>query len=117
MATECTETQEWIEEEIWKPVDEWVEKTEEKCKKRPWYDPRRWLCWLVTTLVKVVVWVAVKVGKWVVRTVCKIVGALWTFLRDFFVGMWNMLVGIFTWDCGRFYGGLLQWIGGILDPA
>jgi hypothetical protein len=43
MATECVETQEWIEEEVWKPVDEWVEKTQEKCKKRRWYDPRRWL--------------------------------------------------------------------------
>jgi hypothetical protein len=51
MTTECVETQEWLEEEVWKPVDDWVEKTEEKC---PWYDPRRWLCWLVTTFVHVI---------------------------------------------------------------
>src|SRR6476469_9529708 len=63
MATECIETQEWIEEEVSKPVEEWVEQTEKKCKKRHWYDPRRWLCWLVTTLVKVVVWVVVTLGK------------------------------------------------------
>lgn len=115
MAIECVEQQEWIEEEISKPVDEWVEKTEKKCKKRHWYDPRRWLCWLVTTLVKVVVWVIVKVGKWVVRTVCKVVGAVVNFIRDFFTGLWDVIVGIFTLDWRRIVDGIIQIVAGFID--
>lgn len=115
MAVECIETQEWIEEEISKPVEEWVEKTEQKCKKRKWYDPRRWLCWLVTTLVKVVRWVVVKVGKWVVRTVCKIVGAVLGFVRDFFTGLWDVIAGIFTLDWRRILDGLITIGAGAID--
>jgi hypothetical protein len=108
MAIECVETQEWIEEEISKPVEEWVEQTEKKCKKRPWWHPLRWLCWLVTTLVKVIRWVVVKVGKWVVRTVCKIVGAVIGFLGAFFTGLWDIIAGIFTLDWRRILDGLIQ---------
>ncbi len=115
MAIECVETQEWIEEEISKPVEEWVEKSEKKCKKRKWYDPRRWLCWLVLTLVKVVRWVVVKVGKWVVRTVCKIVGAVLGFVRDFFTGLWDVLAGIFTLDWRRILDGLITIGAGFID--
>ena len=32
MFTQCIEVQEWIEEEISKPIEEWVEKTEENAK-------------------------------------------------------------------------------------
>src|SRR5262245_30391227 len=117
MATECIEQQEWIEEEISKPVDQWVEKTEEKCKKRPWYDPRRRLCWLVTTLVKVVVWVVVKVGKWVVRTVCKVVGALIDLVVNILQGLWDVIAGIFTLDWRRILDGLIQIGAGIVDAA
>lgn len=115
MAIECVETQEWIEEEISKPVEEWVEQTEQKCKKRPWYDPRRWLCWLVTTLVKVVRWVIVKVGKWVVRTVCKIVGAVLTFAEAFFTGLWDIIAGIFTLDWRRILDGLINMVSEFIN--
>lgn len=115
MAVECIETQEWIEEKIWKPVDQWVTKTEEKCKKRKFYDPRRWLCWLVTTLIKIVTWILVTVGKWLVRTVCKTVGYIWEIIRDIFVGLWNILAGIFTWDWCRVGLGGLTIGGGVLD--
>ncbi len=115
MATECVEQQEWIEEEISKPVDEWVEKTEQQCKKRPWWDPRRWLCWLVTTLVKVIVWVVVKVGKWVVRTVCKVVGAGIDFIVNVFEGLWHVIAGIFTLDWRRILDGLIQIVTAIIN--
>lgn len=108
MAIECVEQQEWIEEEISKPVEQWVEKTEEKCKKRPWWHPLRWLCWLVTTLVKVIVWVVVKVGKWVVRTVCKVVGTLVDWVVNVVKGLWDIIAGIFTLDWRRILDGLLQ---------
>lgn len=115
MAIECVETQEWIEEEVSKPVEQWVEKTEQKCKKRPWWHPLKWLCWLVTSIVKVVVWVVVKVGKWVVRTVCKVVGTIVDFIVNAAQGLWNMVAGIFTWDWSRFFDGLFQLLGSALD--
>jgi hypothetical protein len=113
MAIECVETQEWIEEEVTKPVEEWVERREEKCKNWPW--PLNWACKIVTTLVKVVTWVVEKVGKWVVRTVCKVVGAIISFIRDFFTGLWNILAGIFTLDWHRIIDGLIQIVAGFVD--
>lgn len=83
MAKVCREYKEWVEEKVEKRIDEWVEKTEEKCKKRKWYDPRRWVCWLVTTLVKVVRWVVVWVGKWVTYVFCEIVTFGLNFLATF----------------------------------
>ena len=108
MAIECVETQEWIEEEISKRVEEWVERTEEKCKKRSKWNPLRWVCWLVTTLVKVTRWVTVKVGKWVVRTVCKFVGALINFFVDSLTGLWDLIAGIYNWDWRQFLDGLIM---------
>lgn len=80
MAKICTEYKKWVEEKVEKRIDEWVKKTEEKCKKRKWYDPRRWICWLVTTFVKVVRWVVVWVSKWVTYVVCELVGYVVNFL-------------------------------------
>ena len=80
MAKICRNYKKWVEEKIEKPIDEWVEKTEKRCKKRKWYDPRRWFCWLVTTLVKVVRWVVVWVGKWLTYVVCQIVTSVLNFL-------------------------------------
>jgi hypothetical protein len=73
VARVCREYKKWVEERIERPVDEWVERTEERCKRRKWYDPRRWVCWLVTTLVKVVRWVVVTAGKWVTYSLCEVV--------------------------------------------
>lgn len=72
----CTETKEWVEEQIEQPIDRWVEKTEKKCKEYDWWDPRGWVCWLVTTLVKVVEVVVVTVGKRVAHVVCVVVDAV-----------------------------------------
>jgi hypothetical protein len=113
MAVECVETQEWIEEEVTKPVEEWVEKSEKKCKNWPW--PLNWACKIVTTLVKVVTWVVEKVGKWVVRTVCKVVGTIIGFVRDFFTGLWDIIAGIFTLDWRRILDGLIQIVAGFID--
>ena len=115
MAIECVETQEWIEEEISQPVEVWENQQKEKCKKRKWYDPRSWFCWLVWVTVKVVRWVVVKVGKWVVRTVCKVVSVVTGFLRDFFTGLWDVIAGIFTLDWRRILEGLIDMIATLLD--
>jgi len=44
MATISKEVQEWIEEQVWKPVDDWVKRTEKKCKEYDWWNPIGWFC-------------------------------------------------------------------------
>ena len=83
MAKVCKNYKKWVQEKIEKPIDDWVEEKEKKCKKRKWYDPRRWLCWFVTTLVKVVRWVVVWVGKWVTYAVCQLVTSVVNFFSVF----------------------------------
>jgi hypothetical protein len=86
MAKVCARYKKWIEEKIEKPIDEWVEKHNEKCKKHHWYDPRSWFCWIETFFVEVFRWVVVWVGKWATYLVCQVV----TFAVDFlatFVGL------------------------------
>jgi hypothetical protein len=90
MSRICYEVFEWIEEEIEQPIEEWVERTEEKCEEYPWWDPRGWVCWFITILVKVVTWVVVTVGKWVTRIVCGIVSLIITVIVEV---VWR-LVGI-----------------------
>ncbi|MFI9506274.1 hypothetical protein [Nocardia sp. NPDC052566] len=114
MALICTQISEWIEEEVSKPVEEWEERQEKKCKDYPWYDPRGWVCWFVTYFVKVIRWVIVKVGKWVVRTVCKLVGVFWGIITDVAGGLWDVVAGIFTLDWRRILDGLLDILIGIV---
>jgi hypothetical protein len=73
MATICKDIQVKIEEGVWAPVEDWVERTEKRCKEYDWWNPVGWFCWLVTIVVKVVTWVFSVVVTWVVRTVCEVV--------------------------------------------
>jgi hypothetical protein len=72
----CENFKKQVEEKVEKPIDEWIEKREEKCKKGKWYNPATWICWFVTSLTKVVRWVVVTVLKWVVYTVCKVINVV-----------------------------------------
>jgi hypothetical protein len=76
MALICREIVEQIEETVWQPVEEWVEKREKKCKKRKCKKLclccNKWLCWIETIVEKVVTWVAKQVINLVVRVVCEI---------------------------------------------
>lgn len=114
MALVCTKIDEWIEEEVSKPVEVWEQQQKEKCKKRKWYDPRSWFCWLVWVTVKVVRWVVVTVGRWVTRTVCKVVATLVNVVVDVLTGLWDIVVGIFTLDWRRILDGLIKIGLGIL---
>lgn len=69
----CTEYKQRIEKDVRQPIEQWVSRQERECKKRPWYDPRRWLCTIVNVLVKVVTWVVVVVVEWVPYLICKVV--------------------------------------------
>jgi hypothetical protein len=73
MATICKEIQETVEEKFWKPIDEWIRKTEEKCEEYDWWNPLGWFCWLVTIFVKIVKWVLQVVVTVVFRIICEVV--------------------------------------------
>lgn len=98
MAQVCTTITEWIETEISKPVEDWVQQQEQKCKKRPWYDPRRWLCWIVTTLVRVIRWIVVTVVTAVITVVCHLVADVLAILLDALKFLGHLLKALFTWD-------------------
>lgn len=77
MGRVCSEVQEWVEEEVEQPIEEWEQRQEERCREEPcnWWMLclNKLFCWLVWVTVKVVRWVVVTVGKWVARVVCEVV--------------------------------------------
>ncbi len=80
MAMSCKEQQERVEETVLQPVEQWVERQEERCRDEP-CNP--WIlcvntvvCWLVTVMVKVSLWVEVVVVRWVYRMVCTAVSLI-----------------------------------------
>jgi hypothetical protein len=117
----CEQINEWVEEQVSKPVEEWVEKEEKKCKKKKckkWcLCCNKWFCWIETFIVKVVTWVVVTIGKWVIRTVCKVIAATVDFIKDAFVGIFNILIGIFTLNWGRIRDGFGRILGGLFSFA
>jgi len=80
MGRTCREIHEWIEEEVEKPIEEWEDRQEERCREEPckWWMLclNKLFCWLVWVTVKVVRWVVVTVGKWVTRVVCTVVNVI-----------------------------------------
>jgi hypothetical protein len=76
----CEQMRRWVEEQVWQPVEGWVATTERRCREQNcnWWCIccNKWLCWLVTLVVRVVVWVLTTVGKWVAYLVCKVVVAV-----------------------------------------
>jgi hypothetical protein len=77
MGRVCKEVQEWVEEQIEQPIEEWEDRQEERCReeKCKWWMLclNKLFCWLVWVTVKVIRWVVVTVGKWVARIVCEVV--------------------------------------------
>jgi len=124
MAMLCTTITEWIEDEISKPIEQWEEERYEKCKKRPWWHPLRWLCWFVTRLVKVIRWIVVTVVTAVVTVVCHAIADVLGIILDAFIGIVLLLVALITWDkcalqaalahLGNAVGAALNLIGDVL---
>jgi hypothetical protein len=97
MALVCTEITEWIEEEISKPIEEWEERQEKKCKDYPWYDPRGWVCWFVTYFVKVIRWIVVTVVTAVITIVCHVISDIIAIVFDALLFLGQLLKSLFTW--------------------
>jgi hypothetical protein len=76
MATICKNIQEQIKENVWKPIDEWIGRTEEKCEEYDWWNPIGWFCWLITIFVLIVKWILEVVVTVIVRIVCEVVAVV-----------------------------------------
>lgn len=80
MGRVCHEIQEWIEEQVEQPIEEWENRQERRCREQEcnWWCLccNKWFCWLEWILVKIIRWVVVTVGKWIIRTVCEIVNVI-----------------------------------------
>ena len=96
MGRVCREINDWIEEQVERPVEQWISQLERTCAEQDcnWWCLccNKWLCWLAWVVVRVVTWVLVTVGKWVVRTVCEIV----TFVIDVTLGTLKVIWGILS---------------------
>lgn len=90
MATICKTYQDRIESTVWEPVDDWIKRTENRCKKYPWWNPLGWFCWLVTIAVKVVKWVVRIVVTIVFRVVCEVVN----FLANAVAAVFNFVLAL-----------------------
>jgi hypothetical protein len=124
MAMVCTSITEWIEDEISKPIEQWEEEQWKKCKKRPWWHPLRWLCWLVTRLVKVIRWIVVTIFTALVTIVCHAIADILQIFLDLLLFFGLLLAALFTWDkcklqaaighLGNAVGGALIFVGDVL---
>jgi hypothetical protein len=69
--------QDWVETQVEQPIETWENQQEQRCRDEPcnWWTLclNKLFCWLVWVLVKVVRFVLVTVGKWVARIVCTVV--------------------------------------------
>ena len=90
MATICKEVQDWVEEKVWKPVDDWVKRTEKKCKESFGWNPMGWFCWLVTIIVKIVRWLLAPVLTLVFRVVCEVVN----FVVNLVAAVFNIILAV-----------------------
>jgi hypothetical protein len=94
MAEICRESQEWVEETVERPIEEWENREEERCREEPcnWWVLclNKLFCWIVLVAVKVVRIVLVTIGKWVARVVCEIV----SFVVDALTFVVNLVLSI-----------------------
>lgn len=94
MATVCRNVQQWVEEQVERPVEAWENRQEQRCRNEPcnWWTLclNRLFCWLVWIAVKVVRIVVVTVGKWVTRVVCEVVN----FVLDVAAFVVNLILSI-----------------------
>jgi hypothetical protein len=77
MALICKSFQEWVVENIEKPIEEWEKREEQRCREEEcnWWTLclNKLFCWLVVFFVKVVRIVLVPMGKYVPRVICELV--------------------------------------------
>jgi hypothetical protein len=95
----CHQIGEWVEDNVSQRLQRCVKR---KC---------RWLCACCNKWFCALVWVIVTVVKWVLKTVCEILGDAFDLLVAIVKGGWDIIAGIFTWDWGRVWDGFMEIVG------
>ena len=112
MALICRQIDEFIEEEISKPVEEWVERQERRCREADcnWWTLclNKVFCWIATFLAKVIYWVVETIVRLVTRTVCRTVSEVFNAGKSFVGGVIDIVVGIVTLNPGRIGRGFVK---------
>jgi len=75
MALVCSKITYYLKTKVLKPVTQFVTKVEKACKKLPWWNPAKYLCVFVTTVIKVVVWVLREILVPIIGVICNVVTA------------------------------------------
>ncbi len=130
MSRPCRETRRWVERTIREPVEEWVERQEERCRQEEcnWWllCVNRLVCSIVTVTVRVVVWVTRTIVEPVVETVCDfahnpwaivgaIIGAIIGAIVALLVGIVALLVIALLVGIGALIGSLSgETLGGLI---
>lgn len=74
---QCTEVRRWVEREVRRPIETWRQKQEQQCREQEciWWCLccNKWICTLVTIVVRVIEWVIEIVGEWLIETVCHLI--------------------------------------------
>lgn len=94
----CTTTTEWIRANVSKPIEEWEERSEEKCKKQSEWNPWNLRCFLVAYLVRVIRWVVISVVGAVISMVCRLITLTLGIISDSLKFLGLLLKAVFTWD-------------------
>lgn len=94
MGRVCREVNEWVEEQIEQPIEEWEQRQERRCRDEPcnWWVLclNKVFCYLVWVAVLVVRFVVVTVGRWVTYAVCE----LTNFILDIIGFIINLILSI-----------------------
>lgn len=69
----CTTVTSWVTQAVLTPINTWVTQQQQQCKKLKWWNPLKWLCWIVTFTVLVVVWITQYIAVPIVETICNLV--------------------------------------------
>lgn len=92
----CSNIGQWVKENVWQPIEEWISREERRCREEDcnWWCAccNKWFCWIVTIVVKVIVWTLITVTKWVVTLVCQIITIVIGIIVEFVLKVIHRLV-------------------------
>lgn len=90
----CREISRWITENVQRPVENWVNREETRCRTEPcnWWCLccNKWFCWIVVIAVLVITWIIVTITRLITEVVCTIVG----FVLDLVGFLINLILSI-----------------------
>jgi hypothetical protein len=98
----CHDVGSWVDDNVSQPVQKCVE---QDCN---WWCLccNKWFCFIV--------WIVVTVVNWVVQTVCEIVADVVDVVVAVVVGLFNIIVGIFTWNWARVWDALVDIVASVV---